>query len=117
MKRVISLVMLLAVLSGVTPPSLAAADRQPAETKTANPIRLEGQIRQIEQSGDGIVIRLQRGREPLLAHERMRVRSRSYRTLEVRDLLAGDIIRVDGDLDRGIIHVNRVELLRRDEQR
>jgi hypothetical protein len=93
----------------------ASAETRPESG--ANPIRLEGQIREIGADGDHIVIRLHRDKYPLLVGPSVRARWQNGKRIDVRDLQSGDSIRVDGDLRRDVIVVDRITVLRRIERR
>ncbi|HEU4522863.1 MAG TPA: hypothetical protein VFT12_12725 [Thermoanaerobaculia bacterium] len=100
--------------------SAFAATSTTAETRPderSNPIRLEGQIREIGNDGEYIVIRLHRDRYPMLAKGHMRVRTPNGRRMDAGELQAGDSIRVDGELYRDFIYVDRITLLLRVERR
>ena len=97
-------------------PSMSSSAETRPEPGT-NPIQLEGQIRQIGHDGDHVVLRLHRDRYPLLAGPYVRVRSQNGKRIDVRDLQVGDSIHVDGDLQRDVIVVERITLLRRIERR
>ena len=82
-----------------------------------NPIRLEGQIRELSWDGESVTIRIHRDRYPMLATEHVRVRTRDGHRIGVRDLQVGDHIRVQGEQRRDHIDVYGITLLRRDERR
>ena len=82
-----------------------------------NPIRLEGQIREIVVDGENFLIRLQRDRYPIAVHELTPVRWLDGRRAHAHELKVGDSIRISGDLDRDVILAERVTILQRVEQR
>ena len=84
---------------------------------TQNPIRLEGQIREIGAGGETFIIRLQRDRYPISVHELTPVRWLDGRRAHAGELQAGDSIRVSGDLDRDVIQAERITILQRVEHR
>lgn len=83
----------------------------------ANPIRLEGQIREIASTEDGVTIRLHRDRYPIVASSITRVHWLDGRRARPKDLQNGDSIRVEGDLDKNVIYADRVTILMRVEHR
>ena len=109
-----ALAMLLLTLLVLLATSSSAETRPEPGT---NPIRLEGQIREIGADGDHIVIRLHRDKYPLLVGPYVRARWQNGKRIDVRDLQSGDSIRVDGDLQRDAIVVERITLLQRIERR
>jgi hypothetical protein len=83
-----------------------------------NPIRLEGQIRQITQNGGDVTVRLHRDRYPIVMRAGVtRVRWLDGRRAHPGDLLVGDSIRVEGNLEKNVIYADRVTLLLRIEHR
>ena len=109
-----NLVVTLLLLASLAVPS---ADAESRPDQRSNPIRLEGQIREIGIDGDYVVIRLHRDRYPMLAKWNLRVRTNDGRRMDAADLQAGDNIRIDGELYRDFIYVDRVTLLLRVEHR
>lgn len=89
----------------------------PAHARNRNPIRLEGQIRAIAYTYDGVTLRLHRDRYPIFLGEAARVRWLDGRRATANELMKGDSIRVEGDLDANVIHAERVTILQRDEHR
>ncbi|HEY0155938.1 MAG TPA: hypothetical protein VGF28_01455 [Thermoanaerobaculia bacterium] len=107
--------LVLAVAAALTfLPSPPASGDSP---QRRNPIQLEGQIREISGTGDGVTIRLHRDRYPIVASSVTRVRWLDGRRARPEDLQNSDSIRVEGDLDRDVIYADRVTILRRDERR
>ena len=84
---------------------------------TQNPIRLEGQIREIVADGENFLIRLQRDRYPIEVLERTPVRWLDGRRAHAGELQVGDSIRISGDLDHDVIRAERVTILQRVEHR
>ena len=82
-----------------------------------NPIRLEGQIREIVVDGENFLIRLQRDRDPIAVHDQTPVRWLDGTRAHADELRVGDSIRVSGDLDRDVIRAERVTILQRVERR
>jgi len=95
---------------------LAAADSH-ARGGNNNPIRLEGQIRELTDSGGGVTIRLHRDRYPIVAHEETRVRWLDGRRAPVSELRVGDSIRVEGNQEQDSITADRITILLRVERR
>ena len=82
-----------------------------------NPIRLEGQIREVTASEDIVTIRLHRDRYPIVASSGTRVRWNDGRRAHCKELQTGDSIRVEGELEGNVIHAERVTILMRIEHR
>jgi hypothetical protein len=89
----------------------------PAHARNRNPIRVEGQIREITYGYAGVTVRLHRDRYPIFLGDTARVRWLDGRKAAANELLKGDSIRVEGDLDANVIHAERVTILQRDEHR
>src|SRR5687767_10163258 len=102
-------IFLSSVLALLAASSAAETRHEPG----TNPIRLEGQIREIGTDGDHVVIRLHRDKYPLLVGPSVRARWQNGKRIDVRDLRPGDSIRVEGDLQRDVIVVERMTLLQR----
>lgn len=109
-------------LLAASPASSQADNRRLTSTHGAdrggdpqNPIKLEGQIRSVEGSGDAVTIRLHRDRYPIVASSVTRVRWNDGRRAQAGELRKGDSIRVEGDLDRDTIYASRVTILMRVE--
>jgi hypothetical protein len=113
-KRVLASV-LLVILTVSAASSIA--DERPHGGTGDNPIRLEGQIREITGGEGGITIRLHRDRYPIVTHAGTRVRRLDGRRSHAGELQVGDSIRVEGNLERNRIHADRVTLLLRIERR
>ena len=90
---------------------------RPPDRRGDNPIRLEGQIREITQTDDGVTIRLHRDRYPIVAHQTTSVCWLDGSRTRVADLQEDDSIRVEGNLERTFISAERITLLRRIEHR
>src|SRR5687767_797070 len=108
MRRNALVLFLVSVLALLAASSSAETRPEPG----TNPIRLEGQIREIGADGNHVVIRLRRDKYPLLVGPYVRARWQNGKRIEVRDLRSGDSIRVDGDLQRDVIVVERITVLR-----
>src|SRR5690349_16523849 len=81
-----------------------------------NPIRLEGQIREIAYEYEGVTLRLHRDRYPIHLSEATHVRWLDGRRATANELMKGDSIRVAGDLEKNVIHAQRVTSLRLDDR-
>ena len=82
-----------------------------------NPIRLEGQIRELAWEGERLTIRLHRDRYPIVAYEETRVRWFNGLRSHARELRKGDSIRVEGNQERNQIVAGDITILQRDEHR
>lgn len=118
-----ALVITMTILAA-SPASSGADNRRLTSTHDAdgvseaqNPIKLEGQIRSVEGSGEAVTIRLHRDRYPIVASSITRVRWNDGRRAHAGELRIGDSIRVEGDLDRDTIYASRVTILMRVEHR
>jgi hypothetical protein len=110
------LTLAVAVVTALTVlPSSSLADSRGSQR--SNPIKLEGQIREIASSDDGVTIRLHRDRYPVVATSVTRVHWLDGRRARPRDLQNGDSIRIEGDLDKNVIYAERVTILMRVEHR
>jgi hypothetical protein len=89
----------------------------PASGENSNPIRLEGQIREVTVAGDYVTIRLHRDRYPIVASGATRVRWLDGHRALASELQIGDSIRVEGNLERNEIRADRVTILQRIEHR
>lgn len=89
----------------------------PASGGSSNPIRLEGQIREVTITGDTVMIRLHRDRYPIVVSRVTRVRWLDGRRCAATDLQIGDSIRVEGNLEQKEIVADRVTILLRIEHR
>ena len=102
-------------------------DRSHGTSSGNNPIRLEGQIREITigedaRNGDDVqnitvAIRLHRDRYPIIATNATRVRWLDGPRALATDLQVGDSIRVEGNLERNEILADRITILLRIERR
>ena len=109
----------LLLLSSLTVSSLAdirpleSSASMPASGGSSNPIRLEGQVRELTRTGDTVIIRLHRDRYPIVATRVTRVRWLAGRRARATDLQTGDSIRVEGNLEQNEIVADRVTILLR----
>jgi hypothetical protein len=71
-------------------------------------VTVEGRIRDIDRDRNGFVIRLDRGGYTIVA---------DAQTHGLRRLERGDDIRVTGTVDRGRLYVDRISLLREEDNR
>lgn len=120
MKALGPVLALAATLTTFTPSSRAGnvlvSSARDAEISTrSNPIRLEGQIRDVTASGEVITIRLHRDRYPIVTSSETRVRWLDGSRARAAELKKGDSIRVEGELDRNVIYADRVTILLRTE--
>ena len=109
MRTATPLLLALTLLAAAAPPSFAES-RHPNAT---NPIRLEGQVREIRFDGDGVIVRLHRQRHPVVMSGSTRVRWLNGDRGRVADLQTGDSIRVEGNQERDHIAAERVTILLR----
>lgn len=114
MKKTWKLTAVLTLLTALAAPSLFAEKRHGRTTdgwrdddRRGRHVVVEGRIRDIDRERNGFVIRLDRG-EVLFVPVQLR-RSRS--------LDHGDVIRASGRGDRGRVYVERIDVLRDDEDR
>lgn len=96
---------------------LESAASMPASGGSSNPIRLEGQIREVTITGDTVIVRLHRDRYPIVATRVTRVRWLDGRRALASDLQKGDSIRVQGHQEKNEIVADRVTILLRIEHR
>jgi len=115
MKRLNLAVVLAACVAALSSSSFAD-DRDLTKTQR-NPIRLEGQIREVAESREGLTIRLHRDRYPILASSITHVRWNDGHRADVHELRVGDSIRVEGEQDGNVIRAERVTILMRIEHR
>jgi hypothetical protein len=115
MKQRVLASVLLTILS-LSAASSIADERHQGGTND-NPIRLEGQIREIAGGDDKITIRLHRDRYPIVTHQATRVRWLDGRRSHADELQVGDSIRVEGNQERTFISADRVTILLRVERR
>lgn len=80
---------------------------------------VEGVIRDIDRDRNEFVIRLDRGGYVLVAEASTRVEAVADRRgrARVRQLERGDVIRATGNVDRGRMYVDRISLLRDEDDR
>lgn len=102
----------------------STADNRPQNSSNSNPIRLEGQIREITEDsvsvGDDvrdevITIRLHRDRYPIVTSGATKVRWLDGCRVPPGDLRNGDSIRVEGNLERDVIVAEEITILLRIE--
>ena len=105
-----------ALLSALMVTSSIADDRPLLRAST--PIRLEGQIREVTTSDDGVTLHLHRQRYPILVSCVTRVCWLDGHRERPTDLQVGDSIRVEGNVQRNnVITADHVTILQRDEHR
>jgi len=97
-----------------------------AATKAQNPIIIESQIREVtaahldhgdDVDGDAVLLHLIRQPYDIVARAGLRVPTLDGRRMCARDLLKGDIVRIDGDLDHHTVTALCITLQRRFEHR
>lgn len=109
-KRTLAALALMVVLLGT---STSFAETRHPDSTNSNPIRLEGQIREITFDGGGAIVRLHRQRHPVVMDGVTRVRWLNGDRARVADLQTGDSIRVEGNQERDHIAADRVTILLR----
>jgi hypothetical protein len=84
-----------------------------------NRVSVEGVIRDIDRDRNEFVIRLDRGNYVLVAEPDTRVEAVSNRRgrARVRQLERGDVVRATGNVNRGRMYVDRITLLREEDDR
>ena len=82
-------------------------------------VSVEGVIRDIDRDRNDFVIRLDRGGYVLVAQPNTRLEAVSNRRgrNSLRQLERGDVIRATGRVERGRMHVDRISLLREEDDR
>src|SRR5687767_14864938 len=90
-----------------------------AGSNTGRHVSVEGIIRDIDRDRNEFVIRLDRGGYVLVAEPDTRIDAVSNRRgrARVRQLERGDVIRATGSVSRGRMYVDRISLLREEDDR
>lgn len=128
MNRTRNLAALLTLVTLLGTASLFADNRHRETTngryghgQHARRVTVEGRIHDIDRERNGFVIRLDRGRQMLIADGRTpveRVSNRRNHRTHVRQLERGDTIRATGTVNaRGYVYVERISLLREEDDR
>jgi hypothetical protein len=88
-------------------------------SNTGRQVSVEGIIRDIDRDRNEFVIRLDRGGYVLVAEPDTRIDAVSNRRgrARVRQLERGDVIRATGSVSRGRMYVDRISLLREEDDR
>ena len=92
-------------------------ERPHPATTARNPITIESQIREVTINGDDVMIHLIRQPYDIVAPVWLRVHTLDDRRMYARDLLKGDIVHIDGDLDHNTVSAIRITLQLRVEHR
>jgi tRNA(Ile2) C34 agmatinyltransferase TiaS len=115
-----------ALVAALAAPSLFADNRRQETTdgwrgrsNESRRVTIEGRIRDIDRDRNEFVIRLDRGGYVLVADAQTRVEAASNRRgrSNVRQLERGDDIRAVGTVDRGRLYVDRISLVREEDDR
>lgn len=126
MNRTKKLAALTVLALTLATPSLSADNRRRGTTdgwrmgsNQGHRVSVEGVIRDIDRNRNEFVIRLDRGNYVLVAEPDTRIEAVSNRRgrAHVRQLERGDVIRANGNVNRGRMYVDRITLVREEDDR
>lgn len=126
MNRTKKLAALTVLALTLATPSLFADNRRQGTTdgwqmgsRHGNRVSVEGIIRDVDRDRNEFVIRLDRGGYVLVAEPDTRIEAVTNRRgrARVRQLERGDVIRASGNAYRGRIYVDRITLVREEDDR